>query len=215
MKTLNNLPLILTSISRPIALATLIATITGCAGFSANKLAPVSPDSLVSHSGEKVNVLSRWKAESRSVFSNKSAFAAKQKKQFEAVLDATQCCMIVESPEDATITIDAIAYDEVSRAAYIPAVITGLSGYVIPSWVTFPTHFSAQVSNGSKSSTYELTDSFTLVQWLPMLLAAPFANPFRIEKEVSNNVFSVFISKMRADGFLSATRDELHGQGPN
>lgn len=88
-------------------------------------------------------------------------------------------------------------------AAVIPAVITGLSFYTIPSWATdkFEVTAKATTSDG-KEHTYNLTDSSTFVQWLPMIFAFPFNNPAKVPVEVRKNIYKNLILKMLEDGVL-------------
>jgi hypothetical protein len=88
-------------------------------------------------------------------------------------------------------------------AAMIPAFITGLSLYTIPSWATDTYTITAKVrAIDGKMYTYELEDSMTTVQWLPMIVVAPFKNMVSVSKEVRRNIWRNLILKMQEDGVL-------------
>jgi len=105
---------------------------------------------------------------------SKAAAAAIGKQNFEKVLAATNCCVIVDSRNEADVVIDGMIYGEGNPAAMIPAFITGLSLYTIPSWVTGKPHVSASVKQGETVREYDFRDEMTMVQWLPLILAMPF-----------------------------------------
>lgn len=88
-------------------------------------------------------------------------------------------------------------------AALIPAIITGLSLYTIPSWGTDNFEVTAVAKNRQGlSKEYVLTDSATLVQWLPMAFVFPFKN-FSIVPEIRKNMYRTILAKMRDDGFIA------------
>lgn len=183
--------------------AGMLVLLQGCAGFNANNIDKVSADQLRTASAKKVKVFSRWdfKTESSNAELN-AAKAAIYKKRFEEVLAAADCCSVVEGPSEADLIVDGAGHDENSAAAMIPAFITGFSLYTIPSWVTVNFHVTANAQKGSVKRTYDVKDSMTMVQWLPMALAFPFANPFPMEKELGDNAIRNLILKMKQDALL-------------
>lgn len=179
--------------------------LAGCAGFKANKLAQVSAEELKSSSAKKTKVFSRWTVETKSKNEQaKVMIAALHKKHFENAIASADCCILVEGPTEADVVIEGKAFDEANPAALIPAFITGLSLYTIPSWVTATTHISASVKNKTLSQSYELNDSMTLVQWLPMIVALPFkGSPFKAENDVAENTYKNLVLNMKKDGLIN------------
>ncbi|GAA5315164.1 MAG: hypothetical protein AseanaTS_03680 [Candidatus Pelagadaptatus aseana] len=116
---------------------------------------------------------------------------------------------ISRNDESADITIDVTVTNSGNPAALIPAFITGLSLYTIPSWAKDNFNLVANVErkDGLKK-TYELTDSATLVQWLPMIFAFP-ANNFSVVPEVRKNMYKKVLSDMKNDGFFSYKESTL------
>ena len=91
-------------------------------------------------------------------------------------------------------------------AAVIPAFITGLTLFVIPSWATSHVHIAADVKAKNSNNSYELRDSMVMVQWLPMIFAMPFTGtPIKIEKEVGENTYRSLILKMKNNGAFGKT----------
>jgi hypothetical protein len=93
-----------------------------------------------------------------------------------------------------------------NQAAVIPAMITGFSLYTIPSWATDNFEVTATARNrqgGSKQ--YVLSDSTTLVQWLPMMVVFPAKN-FSVVPEVRKNMYRNILQQMKNDGFIQVTR---------
>lgn len=185
------------------ALSAAVLLLSGCAGFPANNLQKVSVQDLRSTSATKTKVFSRWTSEGTLNDQAQVAIAAINKKHFDDALATASCCTVVESPEAADLVVTGTAINENNPAAIIPAVITGLSLYTIPSWVTANVHITATAKNGSLSRSYDLKDSMTMVQWLPMLFVMPFAdNPITAEKDMAANVFNTLVLKIKADGLL-------------
>ncbi|TAK93516.1 MAG: hypothetical protein EPO09_12365 [Aquabacterium sp.] len=187
------------------ALSCAALLLSGCAGFKGNQLSPVSAQDLRSTAPVKTKVFSRWNLSSvpGGNAQTAAALAAINKTNFENALKASDCCIVVESPEAADLVVDGIAHTEDKTAALIPAVITGLSLFTIPSWITANVHISATAKNGGVSRSYDLQDHMTMVQWLPMLLVLPFAdNPFKAEKEITENVFNTLVVKIKSDGLV-------------
>lgn len=197
------------SVYRIVLVSAIVASafqMSGCVGFRANNLATVKPEQLQFSSENKPKVFSRWKIESNSSLLNdqaKAAAAAIHKKQFEKALTETNCCILVEGPTEANVVVSGTAYADNNPAAMIPAFITGFSLYTIPSWVTAKVHISADVKAGEKTSSYELSDSMTMVQWLPMIFAMPFLdNPIKAGKEIDENTHKSLILKMKEGGLI-------------
>ena len=182
---------------------------SGCAGFKEHNLSEVSKDDIKISSENKVKLFSRWTLINNSSIANdqiNAAGAAIHKKNFENALSESNCCIIVESPSEADVIVDGKGYNDNNMAAVFPAFITGLTLFVIPSWATAKFHISAEVKSKSESESYELKDSMTMVQWLPMIFVMPFTGtPFKAEKEVGENTYRSLVFKMKQEGFLSKT----------
>lgn len=87
-------------------------------------------------------------------------------------------------------------------AAIVPAVITGLSLFIIPSWATdnFNLVATAERKDGLKKE-YVLADSTKIVQWLPMIFVFPFNN-FSVIPDVRKNMYRKVLADMKDDGFF-------------
>ncbi len=64
----------------------------------------------------------------------------------------------------------------------VPAIITGLSFYTIPSWATENYEVVANVTKGTRAKEYRIEDSAKIVQWLPMVFVFPFKSLSEIPK---------------------------------
>lgn len=188
-----------------VVLASLLAT--GCASFRTNELPVVKPAELASAAGTKTRVFSRWSVEGKSAPTNeqmKAAGAAVHKKYFEEAITRSGCCVLVEGPTEAELVVDGRALAENNPAAMVPALITGLSLYTIPSWITARTHIRVEAKGAGLVKHYDLQDGMTMVQWLPMVLAMPFrTNPIKEGKSVDENVYNNLVVGMKKDGLLN------------
>lgn len=103
----------------------------------------------------------------------------------------------------AEIIIQARLVNSGTPAVIIPAIITGLSLYTIPSWATDNYDVTAKVTTpDGKEHTYQLTDSITSYQWLPLIVIAPFNTAGNVSKEVRQNIWKNLILNMQQDGIL-------------
>jgi hypothetical protein len=109
---------------------------------------------------------------------------------------------ISKKDESADISIDVTLTNSGNPAAMIPAFITGLSLYTIPSWATDNFNLVAKVErkDGLKKE-YILADSTTLVQWLPMIFVFPAKN-FSVIPDVRKNMYKKVLSDMKEEGFF-------------
>jgi hypothetical protein len=186
-----------------------LSQVMGCAGFKAKSLPEIEQEKLKASVTSKTRVYSEWKIQSPHLSSLSPENIAKAevnlKQKFESALAAADCCVVVQSEAEADIVVKAVSHDENSRAAFVAAFITGFSLYTIPSWATAHVHLTATASKSDKSvklAEYDLRDSMTMVQWLPMIFAFPFANPFSEGKEMEENVYKNLIFAMQKDGVL-------------
>lgn len=103
---------------------------------------------------------------------------------------------------EADIRVDVTLTNKGNPVALIPAIITGASLYIIPSWATDEFEVIAYVErkDGLKKQ-YKMEDSATLVQWLPMMFAFPFNN-FSVVPEVRKNMYKKVLFDMERDGFF-------------
>lgn len=179
-------------ISSLLAASTLLQ---GCAGFKANKLPAVADASLQTSNTSKTKVFSSWRVEP-------AHSPSVHKKRFDEALLGSNCCVLVDKAEDAELLIDGVFYDHNSPTTLLFGFITGATMFVVPSWHTINVHVSAEAKRGEQRFNYEVADSITMVMWLPMFLAQPFANPIDGEREVTENTYKSLVLKMKNDGLL-------------
>lgn len=176
---------------------------SGCASFKAHNLPEVADSEYQISASEKTKVFSRWSFETTSSVINKDAAAAIHKSAFEKAVQESGCCEIVEGPTQADLVVDGTIKDHSDSAVLIPAVITGLSLYTIPSWVTETVDLKVSAESGDKKNSYELKDSFKMVQWLPMMFVFPFTGgPVKNSEELRSNTYKNLVLELRGDEFL-------------
>lgn len=84
--------------------------------------------------------------------------------------------------------------------ALIPAFLTGYSLYTIPSWATYEYKMTADFTDKSgEEHRYELHEKSTLVQWLPMIFAFPFYDPFYAQSRMLKRLYSNVAYKISQD----------------
>lgn len=189
-----------------LCLITAFALLTsGCVAYKNNNLPQVKQEDLQFSSNKKTKIFSSWisnsaKSHSRSAQINESKIL---KKEFDRIVHLSNCCELVESSAKADIIIEGEYFNDNDK---IPpgVIITGLSLYLIPSWIDFKKHFVVNVKNQKTSSSYNLKDSITMVSWLPLAIIAPFREtPFKLEDQMLDNVLNTLLVKMKNDGFIA------------
>lgn len=179
-------------ISSLLAASTLLS---GCAGFKANKLPAVTDATLQTGNTAKTKVFSSWRVEP-------AQSPSQYKKRFDDTLLSSNCCVLVDKAEDAELLIDGVFYEDNNPLMLLSGFITGATFFVVPSWHTINVHLSAEAKRGEQRFNYDMADSITMVMWLPMFLAQPFANPIDGEREVTDNTYKALVLKMKQDGLL-------------
>jgi len=85
-------------------------------------------------------------------------------------------------------------------AAVIPACITGFSLFIIPSWATEKSTVIAKVTTREgKSFSYELSDSYLEVRWLPIIFIMPFHSIINESTDMRINIWKNLIFQMQKD----------------
>lgn len=187
------------------ALTVAFVLLQGCAGFKANNLAEVQPAALKVPKNSNVKIYDSWTLQSNNGLMDgkaKEHVIESHKKSFEEALGSAHCCTIVSDPSQADLILTGRIIDENSMVGLVPAMITGFSLYTIPSWATSHVHLVVDAKRSDKEYKYDLKDHSTMVQWLPMMFAFPFANPFAAEKEVSANAHRTLVAKLIEEGAL-------------
>ena len=93
-------------------------------------------------------------------------------------------------------------------AAVVAALFTGLTLYAIPSWQTQKYELKAIVTDGKNFNRgYKSDDHTTLVQWLPMMFAFPFAFPFTAESKLTEKLYIDLAYRLTQD-WASQVRSE-------
>lgn len=123
--------------------------------------------------------------------------------EFTSTLKESKYFSRISSIDDnADIKIDFSLTNSGNPAALIPAFITGLSLYIIPSWATDNFELKAKIeSKSGKKKTYTLNDTTKIVQWLPMAFLYS-SNNMSVIPEVRKNMYRNLLSKMERDGFF-------------
>ncbi|MCF7864177.1 MAG: hypothetical protein K9L89_05250 [Kiritimatiellales bacterium] len=181
--------------------------LTGCASFSRNQLPAVGNLQRAPFNAQKVDATYSFSA-GMELF-GKQEFPentkAMLKKEFTGVMKDSGCFASLSAGAQGGMHMDVRLVNSGSASAMIPAVITGLSLYIIPSWAT--DHYDATVTvmpPDGRERTYKLGDAMTTVQWLPMIVVAPFKNLVGVSEDVRVNIWKNLVVRMQKDGLLPA-----------
>lgn len=179
--------------------------LTGCASFPRNQLPPVGSFQPLPEGTKKPTVAYSFSS-GVDLFGkqeHRENVRAQLEREFVDVLNESGYFASLSQGNQGEISIQARLVNSGTPAVIIPAIITGLSLYTIPSWATDNYDVTAKVTaQDGKEHTYQLTDSMTTVQWLPMIVVAPFKKMVNVSKDVRRNIWKNLILKMQEDGVL-------------
>lgn len=194
----------LRALPRSIVIVMLLAS--GCAAFEGNNLPKVDVATRVApQGGERPNAAVSFAAviDYGSKKDNTGAARDLMQQEFINELVASGYFGLVGSGDDAPVKFTVQVTDKGNPAALIPAFITGLSLYTIPSWATGTYTANVTVNApGKQPRSYALSDTVTLVQWLPMIFAAPVKGIVKVPTEMRRNMWRNLIVQMETDGTL-------------
>lgn len=183
-----------------ISLGLVLVILQGCAAFPGNKLQQVTSFPPLTESEKKKTVSYVLAAET-------DMFGKSSNPLFRAIVENELADAIRESGYFTTwgagingeVTIDAKFVNSGNPASVIPAFITGLTLYIVPSWATDTFTLTAIVkTQEGKEYSYEFEDTSTLVQWLPMVVVP--GGMIEVPLSVRKNIWNNLILKMRQDG---------------
>ncbi len=183
----------------------MVLSIAGCAGFRAGNLSEIANENLIVNSDDKTKIFYENRFDTSVNVSDEALREAEtlQRQNFFSQLSMSGCCELTDKREEADLYVTAIFGNHANPAAMVGAVLTGYSLYTIPSWITPKLSYKVDVATPSNATFhYEYADSYTMVQWLPMLFAFPFANPFPMEEAMQLNMYKHLIADMGKDGLL-------------
>jgi hypothetical protein len=158
--------------------------ISGCAGFQSNQISIISPDAdfLVESETMTYSITKDATYGGLEVFND---VLISEMNSYGWVL--RQNSIVKDEMPHLEINLS-LSKDP---AALLAAALTGFSFYTIPSWETSDYKLTANLIDASGNEyTYELRDQVVLVQWLPLLLIFPFADPFTAEKKLIGKMYN-------------------------
>ena len=184
----------------------LIIGTSGCASFSRKRLPVIDAFPPVAVDADKPSLAYQFDAEVH-LFGEKDAPPNMKQiwesEMFEVLQECDYFSSIEASADGKELCLKVLMVDSGTPAVIVPAVITGLSLYTIPSWATdqFAVNASVRTLDGEEHE-YQLEDAGTMVQWLPMIFATPFIPPMKVYPEIRKNIFRNLILEMQRDDLL-------------
>ena len=184
----------------------LIALLSGCAVFPGDKVPKITLSSYDGNAENKptisyaytamggLSTITRLPDSTQSIMEGELVSAMQGSEYFSRVSKVD---------DSADIQMSVTMTNSGNPAAIIPAVITGLSLYTIPSWATDNYNLVVNVEKtGGLKKQYVLADSTVVVQWLPMMFVFPAKN-FSAIPELRKNMYRKVLSDMKNDGFFN------------
>ena len=204
-----------------ILLVSLLLLESGCIGIRNNKLPQVDKKDLQFFSAKKTKLFSSWNFDSQELptesksQSNQVQVSDAFKKRFNNFITNSGCCIMVSKPSAADVILEGEMYNDNNKNTVLTAaLISPLTLYIIPSWIEAKHHMVIKAKSGNKFASYELQDSLTIVQWLPLIVALPFRDsPAKTANQMFDNAMNTLLLRIKNDGFISNTKSHSkHGK---
>ncbi len=179
---------------------------TGCAMFPGNRIPPAGPYKPLPEGSTKSRAVYSFSAgaDFMGAIEQEGEGRVFLQSEFTDVFYQSGYFDTLSSGGDGDMVIRARLVDSATPLAMCPAFLTGLSLYLIPSWVTDVYDVTVTVvPRDGKERFYQYTDSVKFVQWLPMMFAFPTHDPVSVSKDVRVNLWKTVVIKMRDDGLFS------------
>ncbi|MCW7463194.1 hypothetical protein [Leptospira limi] len=172
-----------------------------CASFRENNLPIAQESEYKTIKTEKIKVFSRWTYDTKEP--DGVLWAAAHKSWFDKAILESGCCSLVEGPKEANLVVDGTAFDRVNHLRIIPLIFSASSLTLIPYWQTMTVDIKVTANKGNKQNKYELRDSFTMFQWLPMIFLMPFTGtPVTNRDFLFLNTYQNLVIQIKKDGLL-------------
>lgn len=188
-----------------LVVAAAVAILSGCAAFEGNKLPRTEPLSPVASVPYRPTASLVFKARSNFAGNSDAPEAARalMEQELTGTLTESGYFQLVGPGTEGDVRIAVTMVEDGNPAALVGAFITGLSLYVIPSWVTAKYTANVTVSGpGVQEKSYQLQDQVTMVQWLPMIFVAPAKGIIKVPTDVRKNMWRNLVIQMQGDGIL-------------
>ncbi len=183
-----------------------VLMLTGCAGFKKNKISFVEnypPDITVEKKyGLKLSFHARTRIAKEKVLPEKHR--VKLEKEFLEVLEESGLFdSRLGKDKASTLVMEVDFLNFGNPAAMVPAFVSGYTFGVLPCWATDNYTLTVKVKTGDEQIyRYEMNDALLSVIWLPMILTTPFKPPWKIAKEVRQNMYKKLVMDMKRDGIF-------------
>lgn len=182
---------------------TLSLIFSGCAGFANNNLGTIPENTPPPENEKKVKIYFDVDYKANMDMRSAKSFEDSRVGNFTDLIKKSNCCSMTTDENEADINLSLEIERYENPAALLAAFLTGFSLYTIPSWATYSYTYEATVIDRNKTKhRYEMKDSWTLVQWLPMIFAFPMNMPGDVDEKTLTNLDKHLVIKLREDKLL-------------
>jgi len=202
---------------QPAAILFFLLCLSGCASFKGNNLATIQ--SLESTNSGTSGVDSTFEFKGVQDYASRGDMPeisrSLLKDEFVKVLNQSGSFARLAPGQGGSMHLDVTIVNSASPVGLLPAILTGLSLYLIPSWATDNYEATVVVSGENiEQREYKFKDDVTLVQWLPMIFVGPFTGVFSVAADVRLNMWKHLVQEMREDGLIPTQKQASKQQIP-
>lgn len=206
-KLLTTKPKIMKKLLKPLTLLVLTTSLASCVSIRSDKYVAIKSEDLKVSSAKKSKIFIDWGF--RSINNSNppeivvDSVVSAQKKLFSEGIKESECCEIVSDKDEAEIIVTGKFHNETSQAGLYASIVTGLTLYVVPSWMNSKMRITVTVNKRKLTKDYDLKDSLFFAQWLPLVVVPIFTgNQIAVETEVNKNLYKTLLTQMKKDEFF-------------
>jgi len=198
---------------RPFFVLSFFLISTSCIAYSNHKLPNVETNNLHITPHKKTKIFASWDFGSNTISEDlkpfyplKNAINEGKKKTIEKLITDTNCCSFIVNKESADALLEVTFFPETKPDGIRNPfeIISGLTLTIIPCWFTDEFRVFAKVTRGKDIKLYDINDSVTTINWLPLIFATPFTKkPWVLSHQTQKNVYKNLVLRMANDGLLN------------
>jgi len=177
-----------------------------CITIENKEFKEITVDEIKVYPKNKIKVFIDWDYKSLSSLNFNNLIVNAHKNAIKDVVNESGCCEIIDDINDMDFVIRGYFFDKSDPNALRVAFLTGISLYIIPTWINSESLLEAKIFNRKNSliESYQASGSVKVIQWLPLLMAMPFKeNSIKQHAKSKKNLYRELMIKIKNSNIFS------------
>lgn len=189
-----------------LSLIIIFLLLSSCVTIENKEFKEIAVDEIKFYPKNKIKVYIDWDYKSLSSLNFNNLIVNAHKNAIKDVVNESGCCEIVDDINDIDFIIRGHFFDKSNPNALRVAFLTGISLYIIPTWINSESLLEAKIFNRKNSlvESYQISGSVKIIQWLPLLLVMPFKeNSIKQHAKNKKNLYRELMIKIKNSNIFS------------